>query len=279
MQRSMTVTVQDANRELKGAEGAGTNAWIPLPGVASDGQNGPGTTAGGWTSAPASKYWKGRMGWRDRWAWRPYVPRPKLKKLSATELARLQGIATRFAARSPVLSELISKIEVQRGRFYVFDADNYVMGRITPLTGPTFLLEAPWRDGWSKAKSGSWRVVLGALERDERGTFHGLGALATKGKGSVQKKLHALGIPVRVLAEPREWYARHRTPSIIETDKKRHRVLVAFEQFGAFGTFGGTCLYARRDGEWGCYMIRPNASGSIASAETWLAKRGWEGWR
>jgi hypothetical protein len=219
------------------------------------------------------------MSWRDRWAWRPYVPRPKLQKLSATELVRLQAAASRFVARSPVLSELVSKVEVQRGRFYVFDADNYVMARITPLAGPTFLLEAPWRDGWSESKRGGWRAVLGALEKDTRGTFHGLGSLAGKGGSSVQKKLRALGVPVTVLAEPREWYVRHRKPSIIETDEERGRVLVAFDQFGGFGSFGGTCLYARRDGEWGCYTIRPSASESIASAEAWLKKRDWEGWR
>ena len=87
-------------------------------------------------------------------------------------------------ARSPILSELISKVEVQRGRFYIFDANEYVMARITPLVGLTFLLEGPWRDGWSKAKSGSWRVVLGAIERDDAGTFHGVGSLASKGKSS-----------------------------------------------------------------------------------------------
>jgi hypothetical protein len=55
-----------------------------------------------------------------------------------------------------------------------------------------------------------------------------------------------------VLAEPRDWYARYRKPSIVEIDKPRGRVLVSFAQVGAFGTFGGRCLYARRDGEWGC---------------------------
>jgi hypothetical protein len=52
-------------------------------------------------------------------------------------------------------------------------------------------------------------------------------------------------------------------------------VLVQFSQFGAFGSFGGTCLYARRDGKWGCYRIKPSASESIASAEAWLVKHGW----
>jgi hypothetical protein len=215
----------------------------------------------------------------ERAAWDGAIDgRPKLKEVPADELARLQGLASRFVARSPVLAELISKVEVQRGRFYVFDADKHVIARVTPLAGPTFLLEAPWRDGWSEAKRGAWRAVLGALERDTRGTFHGLGSLAGKGKAgsSVQKKLRALGVPVPVLAVPREWYVRHRKPSIVETDRARGRVLVEFSQVGALGSFGGTCLYARREGKWGCYTIKPSASESIAAAEAWLIKRGWE---
>lgn len=115
-----------------------------------------------------------------------------------------------------------------------FDADRHVIARVTPLAGPTFLLEAPWRDGWSEAKRGAWRAVLGALDRDTRGTFHGLESLAGKGKAgsTVQKKLRALGVPVPVLAEPREWYVRHRKPSIVETDRGHGRVLVEFSQVG-----------------------------------------------
>ena len=219
------------------------------------------------------------MGWRHRW--QPYVPRPKVKRLPTAELTRLHGMASRFVARSPVLAELVSKVEVQRGRFYIFDMGGYVMARVTPLDGPTFLLEAPWRRGWSETKRGAWRAVLGAVELDTRGTFHGLGSLASKGKGgsTVQRKLRALGVPVRVLAEPRDWYVRHRSPSIIETNRRRGRVLVQFNQFGIFGSFGGRCLYARVDGEWGCYAVKPSASVSITSAEAWLVKRAWEGWR
>jgi len=83
---------------------------------------------------------------------------------------------------------------------------------------------------------------------------------------------------VLVLAEPRHWYVKHRKPAIIESDKARGRVLVEFSQFGSFGSFGGACLYARVEGEWGCYTVRPSESGSIASAEAWLVKRGWEDW-
>lgn len=37
-------------------------------------------------------------------------------------------------------------------------------------------------------------------------------------------------------------------------------------------------VYALKDGEWGCYTIKPNASETIATAESWLEKREWEDW-
>ena len=39
-----------------------------------------------------------------------------------------------------------------------------------------------------------------------------------------------------------------------------------------------TCLYALTDGEWSCYTIKPSASETIATAETWIKKRDWEDW-
>lgn len=219
------------------------------------------------------------MQWRHRHR-EAHRPRPKVEKVSAEALASLHATATRFVSKSPLLSELVAKVSVQRGRFYVFDTDGYVMARITPLAGATFLLEAPRGDAWTEAKKGSWQTVLTALERDKRGTFHGLGALVGKGKAdreSPQAKLRELGIPIPVLAEPRHWYAMHRTPSIIETAPEK--ALVGFESFGMFGSFGGTCLYARVDGNWGCYVVRPSEAGSIESAVTWLTKRKWESWR
>jgi len=47
---------------------------------------------------------------------------------------------------------------------------------------------------------------------------------------------------------------------------------------GLFGGFGGTCLYARRDSDWACYTIKPNAARSIGDAEAWLVKRDLEDW-
>ena len=55
-------------------------------------------------------------------------------------------------------------------------------------------------------------------------------------------------------------------------------MLVELTATGLFGGFGGTCLYARRDSEWACYTIKPNAARSIADAEAWLVARDWKDW-
>ena len=44
------------------------------------------------------------------------------------------------------------------------------------------------------------------------------------------------------------------------------------------GSFGGTCLYAERNGSWGSYPVKPSESRSIATAEAWLIKRKWKAW-
>jgi hypothetical protein len=74
------------------------------------------------------------------------------------------------------------------------------------------------------------------------------------------------------------WYSYHRVPQIMEANKDRTRVLVRFTAANMSGSFGGTCLYAQRDGSWGAYPIRPSESQSIATAEAWLVKRKWDGW-
>ncbi len=156
------------------------------------------------------------------------------------------------------------------------------MARVTPLDPRSMLLEAPRGDSWTEQKRGPLATVLRTLAADSVGTFHGLGALAEDhldGDPPAQVFLHrGVGVPIRVLAEPRYWYAMHRKPAIAEVSAGRDRVLVRFVAFGLSGPFSGTCLYALRDGEWGCYTIRPSASGAIGTAEAWLGKRGWEGW-
>jgi hypothetical protein len=204
-------------------------------------------------------------------------------KLGSSELGRVHAAAARFVAKSPVLKELVADVTLARGRIYFWRGVDDLMARVTPLSRKMFLLEAPRRNGWSEHQRGSSRSVLAALERDPYGTFHGLGALAQKktkdGKEGVQAMLHReLGVPLVVLAEPRDWYSMHRTPKLVEIDRQRNRALVSFEAFGPFGSFGGTCLYAQVGGEWGCYSIKPSESGSIASAEAWLIKRDWEDW-
>jgi hypothetical protein len=203
-------------------------------------------------------------------------------KLSVADLDRLHASASRFVARSAVLKELVADVQLSRGRVYFWRGEGDLMARVTPLSRQTQLLEAPRGNGWTEHKRGSTRAVLCALERDIYGTFHGLGTLARKrkdGERSVQEVLHGdFGVPLPVLTEPRYWYSMHRTPRVVDADSARARVLVRFEAFGPSGAFHGTCLYARVDGEWDCYTIKPSASASIASAEGWLARRGWEDW-
>jgi hypothetical protein len=180
------------------------------------------------------------------------------------------------------LSTLVESVELTRGRLYLWRDETELMARITPLSSATFLLEAQRGHAWSEHARGTLRVVLGALERDRFGGFHGLGGLVRKpkpGDSSVLATLHrTFGVPLAVVAEPREWHALRRQPEIAEHDAGRGRVLVRFSAIGPFGSFGGTCLYARHDGDWGCYVIKPSASNSLASAEAWLAKRSWQGW-
>jgi len=184
--------------------------------------------------------------------------------------------------RSKVLASLVENLEVRRGRFYLWRDETDLMARTKPQSSAAFLLEAPRGNGWVEHARGTLRVVLGALERDRFEGFHGMGALARKGKVkecSVQAVLHRqYGIPLSVVAEPREWYELRRRPESVEHDAERGRVLVRFAAIGPFGSFGGARLYARRNGEWGAYTVAPSASSSIASAEQWLARPSWECW-
>ena len=102
----------------------------------------------------------------------------------------------------------------------------------------------------------------------------------TKEGCSVQEALfHCSGLPVEIIAEPSGWYSYHRRPRIVEASKDRTRVLVRFTAASMSGAvFGGTCLYAQRDGQWGAYTIKPSESQSIAQAEAWLVKRKWRAW-
>ena len=70
----------------------------------------------------------------------------------------------------------------------------------------------------------------------------------------------------------------HRKPAIAEVSATNDGVLIRFVADGMSDSFYGTCMYALRDGAWGCYTIKPSASETIATAETWLNNRDWEDW-
>jgi hypothetical protein len=244
------------------------------------------------------------MRWRRNWSARP--PRPKVRRLSADEQEKLLAQMAKEIARSPVLSGFGIQVRFLRDRFYVERATPSrveVWGRITPLVDE-MLLEVE-RRSWNEVARGSAQRLIKVIAGDASGTFHGLGfldnSLRNPGQGltrlpmklegnkfiytdtgegcTVQEALfHFFGLPIGVIAQPVVWYSYHRTPRIVECAKDRTRVLVRFTAASLSGSFGGTCLYAQRNGFWGAYPIRPNESGSIASAEAWLVKRKWKAW-
>jgi len=184
-------------------------------------------------------------------------------------------------------------------------------GRITPLETPPgeLLLEAPYgRDQWSQVGTGSPEKLVKLVAGDAKGTFHGLGGLDKSLRDAAKRGLdrlpvtnrgpsdfvyaetgkpcraqetlyHFFGLPIQVIAQPSGWYSCHRTPRIVDFSEDRTRVLVDFTAMSWSGeSFGGTCLYLRRDERWGAYAIRPNQSQDIATAEAWLIKRKWKSW-
>ena len=223
------------------------------------------------------------MGWRHG-GWPERVPRPKAAKLSKEALVRLQDRAKKFVDDSLILHELIGEVQLARGRIYLWRSreDDDLMARITPLGPRSMLLETPYRSSWTEQKRGQLATVLKYAENDTEGTFHGLGSLCSEKAGvkpSAQVILHQnLKIPIPVLAEPGYWYSMHRKPTIVDVSNAKDRALVRFVTHGISGSFHGTCLYALKDGEWGCYTIKPSASETIATAEAWLDKRDWEDW-
>jgi hypothetical protein len=219
--------------------------------------------------------------WRNS-GWSERVPRPKVAKLPKEQQQRLHTRAVKFIKESIILHKLVGNVQLARGRLYLWRGPENLMARITPLSPRLMLLEAPHRNSWTEHKRGQLATVLRFVETDTKGTFHGLGSLVTKksrARASAQVILHRdLKIPVRVLSEPRYWYSMHREPVIAEVDGTKKRALVRFVALGMSGAFHGTCLYALRHGEWGCYTIKPSASENISTAETWLDKRNWEEW-
>jgi hypothetical protein len=210
-------------------------------------------------------------------------------------------------AGSPVLSGLELSVRCLRGRFYVERSEGRPLARITPLAD-TLLLEVETLAGnWSEVARGDTAKLMQTMADDTTGRFHGLGALDRSlkkaGQGLTRQPVtlrddglfryqdsgeictlqevlfHYFSLPPAVIAEPRSWYRFHRTPTIVEMSADRTRVLVRFSGISRSGqSFGGSCLYALKDGAWGAYPIKPSESGSIKTAEAWLVKRDWKAW-
>jgi hypothetical protein len=255
------------------------------------------------------------MRWR-RQRWPERVLRPKARQLSEKERNTILAAMIRAVAASPVLSHLGVRVRLVRGRFYLEREPEQegksaieILGRITPLAAAKgdLLLEVERRRGsWYEVAQGSALKLVRVVASDTKGKFHGLGSIdkvlrkAKKGLNRLPVKkagkykfvysdtgapctaqdalFHYFGLPLDVIAEPSVWYSYHRVPHIVEASEDRTRVLVRFLAASLSGSFGGTCLYAKRDGSWGAYSIKPSESGSIPTAEAWLVKRKWKAW-
>lgn len=251
------------------------------------------------------------MGWRGRrggWPERP--SRPKVKRLSAEEKNRILSTLENKIGSSPVLCALNIRVRSLRGRFYFervwTDTMIETIGRATPLEKQriTLLLEVErGRGGWYRITEGGPKKIVEAIANDDKGTFHGLGALDRNLRQSNERQsvemdddltfrysdthescttqealFHFFGLPINVIAEPKGWYKYHRKPGIIETSGDRTKILVRFSSMSAYGSFEGICLYAIIDGKWDAFTIRPNQSRNIKSAMAWLEKRNWKDW-
>ncbi|MDM8527284.1 hypothetical protein QUF58_03640 [Anaerolineales bacterium HSG24] len=185
------------------------------------------------------------------------------------------------------------------------------IGRVTPLAeadfGEDILLEVEKNKGnWYSVIQGTAEAIIKKIANDTKGTFHGLGVLnqnlsnmvtdliqmevemqdelefvytETGTKCTTQEALfHFFGTPIDIIAEPRQWYIYHRTPTIVEVSEDRSSVLVQFTANSFSDSFGGRCLYVKKDNEWDIFIIKPNQSSNIITATTWLEKRNWEEW-
>ena len=70
---------------------------------------------------------------------------------------------------------------------------------------------------------------------------------------TVQEVLyHVFDVPIPVIAEPREWYAYHRTPKIIEISEENTSITVEFTKLDTYygRETGDTCIYKKQDEMW-----------------------------
>jgi len=255
------------------------------------------------------------MRWKRRWPERE--PRPKVQSLSVEEREQILNVFREGIESSPVLLSLGVRVRALRGRFY-FErvwrlpgerSEMETIGRATPLeqSHERLLLEVENSKGnWREVVRGTAEKVIDEIASDTKGTFHGLGALDASlrntGGGPERREVrmskgfrfvyvdtgeecafhetlfHFFGIPIDVIAEPRQWYDYHRKPRIIEVSEDRACVLVEFTAYGISGSFSGFCLYSIVDGKWGAFTVKPNQSRDISTAIAWLQKREWQEW-
>lgn len=148
------------------------------------------------------------MSWRHDWP--AYRPRPKRAKLGRDDLDALDAKTRRFVERSPLLAELVRTVECTRGRLYLWRDDGNLMARLTPLSATEILLQSPYGNGWTKHARTTLSKVLATIERDTRGSFHGLGHLIAKAprSGGPSPASSPAPTPPRYSASSATWESR-----------------------------------------------------------------------
>lgn len=229
------------------------------------------------------------MGWKRKWPEK--APRPKLKRLSDEQKKEILGILETGVSASPVLSALHIRVKPRRGRFYIEkpwydpeeEAETDIIGRLTPIARKksVYLLDAKkMNEKWYEVIQGTLQEVLDELTNDRKGTFHGLGTLdktlrragansfrlktekqdgyrwiyaETREECTVQEVLHLVfGVPISVIAEPREWYVYHRKPKIVDVSEDQKSIVVEFTKMDMYygRETGDTCIYKQQKGKW-----------------------------
>ena len=229
------------------------------------------------------------MGWRGN-QWPAKRLRPKLRKLSKEAKTGILELFEQKISSSAVLSALDVKVRPLRDRFYLekpgfcatdtSEVEN--LGRITPVLDkktPLLLDTMNMNGNWYEVLMGTDKEIFETIIYDTKGTFHGLGQLEkslcknktispldiemrdnyqfifkeTGEECTVQEVLYyVFGIPIPLIAEPREWYLYHRTPKIIKINKKMTSIKVEFSKLDIhYGKYiSGICKYEKHGDKW-----------------------------
>ena len=198
---------------------------------------------------------------------------------------------------APVLKHLSLEV-TPKGQHFLLEYQyegTVTMARVTPMEGsPAYALEYMSEIGWALYGQGTPNRLIKLLSNDTLGTFHGLGGIdqalrnssgenpeiVQSGTGmftykstgfqcSLQEALYFYyDLPLEVIMEPREWYALHAVPSLLDTGMNDRRLLVRFcDRKAAGAKIIGHVLYALKRNEWWAITLPDGEGQTLQEAE------------